>query len=512
MKKRLLAIIAAGFLAANIYAGDTKRTELVMRDQRNLAASVTTYNRLIPDEKALEDKIATKWQVTGFYKETQRTKRLGEVFGANGKNWIKVGNSQDVATNDANVENNLLLHFMHTGIDGTITTSNTLAGKIQFNPRLTAYGTRLDTHICLDNIVKGLYFKNNIVCTHIKHNLGAAYLDLTSGATTGGTGAPSPYDSINTETAASETIYLNQLFNGTSLTRSYSLKDQQDPLHFAKMGGPSSRTGIENIESELGIKLLDKENAHFAINMALLIPTGDRPLGEYLWEPRLGNNHWAFGGGFEAFGRLWNNTDEYLNVFARLNYRYQFEATEKRTLGIKGIFADQYYNRHILSHYYILGYNGRKGLFPAANVLTKDVSVKPGSMIDAALDFSYKHKKFCFDLGYNLYWKDSENVSLKEGSWTDNIIGIAHQSYNANTAFSSSWLKPGTSWINYTNIDTTVAESPEILSHTFFGGLGYMMKLFDNPFMLGAGASYEYGYDRAAADAFTFWGKFGMAF
>jgi len=488
MKKKLLTIIAASVLAANIYAkGTTQRTELVMRDQRNLAASITTYNRLMPDEKAREDKIATKWAVTGFYKDTQSKKKLGEVFGANGHNHVTVGNSTLAGVNQVDVENNLLLHASGG--------ANSLDGTITFRPNLQSYGTRIDTHICLGNVIKGLYLNNNIVWKYVKQDLNVSY--------TGAYGA-----------VGGENIYLRNLFDGSYLTRS-SITNQQAPLKYAKLTDARSRTGIENLESELGLKILDKENAFFALNMTMLIPTSDRPLAEHLWEPRLGSKHWAFGGGFEAFGRLWHDEDQCIKMHAKLNYRYQFEAKEKRTLGLKDIFTAQYYNKHILSHYYLLGYNGRRGLFPAANVLTKDVDVKPGSLVDAVLDFSYKHKKLCIDLGYNLFWKDSEDVSLKEGSWQDNIIGIAAANYNVGTAFATdgSNLRPGTtSWIQQTNIDTTVAETPEIFSHTIFGGIGYMMNLFKIPFMVGAGASYEFGYNRAAADAYAFWAKLGMAF
>ena len=488
MKKKFLAIISATLLATNAFALSIKKTELVMRDHRNLAASHTTFNQLKRDDSTKE-RLATKLQKTAFYKQTHEESELGEVFGAHGRNWISIGLATSAAEGTVDVENNLILHHQAN--------ANVLAGKIFFEPRQVAHGVRVDTVLYLDNFFKGLYFKNNIICKYVKNNLRVHIEDEQVGAIT------------------NENLRLKEILNGTTLTR-ISLSDQQDALLFAKLTGPLSRTGLENLESCIGIRLMKKGRFTGGLNFAWITPTGDRrTTGEFLWEPKLGSEHWGLGGGIEAKVKLWSDEDQSLRLSLEGNYRYLLKETEKRTLGLKGLLTTDYYNEHILSHYYLLGRLNHRGLFPAANVLTQEVDVTPGSKIDAIACFNYKHNNLCIDFGYNLFWKDSESVSLKH-PWQNNVIGLASPTYDANEVkdplFKAANLRSGTSWISSSNIDTHVAETPSILSHTIFGGIGYLLEVFDLPFMVGTGAAYEIGDGRSASDAFSLWLKTGVSF
>jgi len=485
MKKKLLVIIITTLIAANLSAIDTKKTELVMRDHRMLAASHTTFNQLKRDDST-KGRLATKIQKTAFFKETQDASRLGEVFATKGRNWINIGNAASAGTGNVDVENNLILHHQAN--------ANVLAGKIFFNPKQTAYGIRVDTVFLLDNFFKGLYFKNNFVCKYVKHDLHTSVIDESRGATT------------------AENLRLIDVLNGTTLTRVAAAADQQASLTFAKLTGALSRTGLEDIESCIGIRLINKGRYSGGINFAWITPTGDEGSKcEYLWEPRVGSNHWGIGGGVEGKAKLWSDPDQCIHLSVEANYRYLFKDTEKRTLGLKDMFTTNYYNQHILSHYYLLGRHGFRGLSPAANLLTQDVNVTPGSRIDAIACFNYKHNNLCIDLGYNIFWKDSESISLRS-TFTENAVGISDQDYNANVAFLPADRRSGTPWINSDNIDTHVAETPSILTHTIFGGVGYMLKMFGLPVMLGVGGSYEIGDNRASADALSFWFKSGVTF
>jgi len=509
MKKIVSLLLVATALIGNTSAShDTKKTELLLRDHRYRPMAFTTFHALNPNQ---EKDFASKFQITGFYNETQDASDLGEVFGANCCNKIVVGTEAQVTAGTADVENNFLLHYSQFFAD------NTLEGTIKFNPKRTTYGTHFEVFVSLDKIIKGLYFKENMVFTYVKHDLGVQFCNSKPGAE----------QKAGDPGAANESHTLRDILRGKNLKRTVgggdpkatgNILNEQEALRYAKICGAHSRTGLQDIEAILGWRFINKKDYVFGVSIALHSPTGDRPTGEFLWEPRLGSQHWALGAGLEAAVTLWENNSQILKLFYEGHYRYLFDDTEKRTLGIKNVLKAAKYSKHILSHYYLLGEDKKYLLHPAANILTRDVEVEPGSQIDTFIALAYKCGSFTFDLGYNLYWKEGENVCLNRCNWTDNKYAIAAFNFSTCSAgdpfdvTGDDDAQPVDTPINFCNIDTSVAETPSMLSHSIFGGIGYIFKNWEYPLMLGLGGAYEFGDDRAAADSFTVWGKLGFSF
>ncbi|MBU1008239.1 hypothetical protein KKA53_04130 [Candidatus Dependentiae bacterium] len=490
MNKILKVVACIALLTSSLGASsDTKKTELILRDHRYRAALFSTFHKL----KAKDD-CQSKFQFMGFYNETTDGKKLGEVFAANCKNYVTIGTAAQAAAGTADVENNLLLHKT------TTPAINTLAGRISFDPKQTTYGTIFQAYIKFDNILKGLYLTENLAILKVKHNLNMKICDNATGA------------------YATEAHSIADILSAKDLLRDNSgttNENEQEALRYAKICGSHDRTGINNMESILGWNFLRKKSCKVGVHVALQTPTGDRPTGEWLWEPRLGNRHWGLGAGLKAKCKLWKSGDSSLKFFWVFDYRYQFEETEKRTLGIKNVLTAENYTNHILSHYYLLGKVGKFGLTHAANVLTMNVDVEPGSNIDTFAGLNFNWGKFILDLGYNFFWKEEEKVSMGSScSWTDGVYAIGRDIFaTCDGAFElATDSRPLNTAINTCNIDTCVAQTPSILSHTVFGGVGYVFEDWERPLMLGFGGSYEFGDDRAAADSFTIWAKAGFAF
>jgi len=471
-----MALVISNLHATN----DTQKTELILRDNRHRAACFTTFHKL--KSKA---ECKSKAQALFFYNETNDSCELGQVFGANCKNSISIGQP-----GVADVDANLLLHY-YSDPD-----SNTLAGTITFNPKRTTWGMIIEPFFKLDMILKGLYLKNNFGVMRVKHDLNMKVCDSVTGA-------------ISTEGISIADLLSGKCFIRNLSPATLNKENQQQTLKYAKICGSHARTGLNNIETILGWKFLRKDWCKLGVHVALQSPTGDRPTGEWLWEPRLGTQHWGLGAGADAKFKLWKDGNKSLKLYLDFHYRYQFEDTEKRTLGIKNVLTGTNYSKHILSHYYLLGRLGKYCLFPAANLLTRDVDVKPGSQIDTFAALNFNWGKFVFDLGYNIFWKEEENVSMQGNDcWTNDVYAISTLDYLTCTED----FALNDRAVNTCNIDTCVAQTPSILSHTIFGGIGYIFKNWKNPLMLGIGGSYEFGDDRAAADSYTLWAKAGLAF
>ena len=61
-------------------------------------------------------------------------------------------------------------------------------------------------------------------------------------------------------------------------------------------------------------------------------------------------------------------------------------------------------------------------------------------------------------------------------------------------------------------LDIDAAVTPSQLTHTIFGGIGYIFKEWKNPLMLGLGGWYEFASDRSDVESFLVWAKIGVHF
>jgi len=120
--------------------------------------------------------------------------------------------------------------------------------------------------------------------------------------------------------------------------------------------------------------------------------------------------------------------DARISGIASVDYRYVFNGTEKRTLGIyshaekEDVMSAQY--RQMMK-------NETAGVFPAANILVHNVSVTPGHQIEGLVGIAAEWKGFTFDVGYNLYWSEQEHLTLPATlSWSNDTYALAHQQYS----------------------------------------------------------------------------------
>ena len=144
-----------------------------------------------------------------------------------------------------------------------------------------------------------------------------------------------------------------------------------------------------------------------------------------IFEPIYGNgSHFGFGGGLDAHANLWTKDEQNIKLNFVANYRYLFEASEHRPLKLK----------NYLSPYVLLGDGSAANapLIPAVNVLTPlGVNVTPGSQFDGILALAYNNGGFSADLGYNLYYREEEDVDLKAQLQQDRY-GVAARNYRTN--------------------------------------------------------------------------------
>ena len=275
--KKISGLLALAFVASSGLSAtnDTKKTEAVLRPIKLTSASLTAFHNLKKTDDE-EDITSAKIQAIGFYNATCSSSKLGRLFGANGENTIKIGTPAESLAGTVDVENNLILHSSTAG-------TNALKGTMKFNPKRTAFGSQINSRFNLNKFFKGLYLENKVTCLHVRNDVKMTVSGETVGAYSG------------------ESIGVKDLFNGSILTRidDSGVTDQR-PLKYAKIKGPHSVCGLGNIETTLGFRFPHDQKYVFGINAKLQTPSGFKPTGEWLWEPRLGSVHWGLGCGLEG--------------------------------------------------------------------------------------------------------------------------------------------------------------------------------------------------------------------
>lgn len=544
----LITLLLCGSLGAKTYSD---KSFLMPRPHGvNLAMESTTWHK----QTALidENKFGGTVQVTGFYDKSNNKKELGQYFGVCNYDNSTIDDFITVVPVWANASQPMHVEapfIFHTPSFATSPKSGlrTLADKLTWKPYRESYGIVLDYHQKLDKLLKGLFFKVKVPLVHVKTSLGWSSSCCASScsdpcstpcSSTTSTGCVGQKLELGSETTGAgakgqelggSLKYLADYLQGNvTNTDRYA---GQAALCYAKIHNGKSETGIADIDVILGYNFLYDNTKHLNVNVGVTIPTGNTPDGVWLWEPVVGNGgHWAVGAGLDAAYQLWADDNKSLDLLFAFNYRYLFDSTEKRTLGWNYYALSGYVGKQVLYGWWQLGAKiGDTQAIPLANYLTRDLKVSPGSQFDGILQLAFNWENWTFDLGYNLYAKEAETVKLKGGcktscgtggGWDDDTYFLVDPRWTTFNAFIDAasagsptvYYRYGNERINTSNLDFNAAETPSVITHKLYGGVGYAFSEWEYPLMLGIGGSYEWATDNDCLEQWSLWLKGGITF
>ncbi len=460
--------------------------------------------------------IHSRVQVTPFYQASTNRGDVGEYFGVgNGKNSFTVGKRYNfdsagvtlnpvedpVVSNPADVEGALLTGFQdfrNNAHDAII--PHQFVGTVKFNPDQKIWGARVDLEYC-NHAHEGFFFKLGMPFVSVSNSMNMTVAD-----------ANKVQISVNTDYNGNGSFYtLTDLFAGNiNIPASIDPTDRRIGLNKSKIVGRTTQGGLADLDVTLGYRTVTEKN-HYASNIRVTIPTGNRPNGCNLFEPVVGNGHHVgLGAGWDLGFQLWQNKDCTMMLDARVQYTYLFKDEEVRMLGVKGFSVIP-----PLPQYCLMGTTHGAvadgvAIFPAANELTRSVNVTPGSHIDALLDVSFQMRSFVFDVGYNMFWRAREKVAVV--SWEDNTFGLLGYTFVTTGSVTtgknsgSNYFLDG-EYLNRKNLDTSVAETPDQLTHKMQVGMTYRGACCSLPVTAGVGGSFEFASSNAALDQYSVWLK-----
>lgn len=468
MNKMIKALIVAALAvsAQNVLATETNKTFLTPRNQGfTLPLEQTGWNMV--NEK-IQDRFGGHFQAIGFYGQSTKNAETGKYFGILGKNSIVIG---------TDIAGQLLYNAAGADFDSTV--------KIE--PNTVNYGADLAYFQDLSKVVNGLYLKVNLPVMYVENDMKLTCANADVKSFLAGTRAE-----VAVNTAKASKSLTNALIDGKK----------------------HSKTGVANVDVLVGYKFLNKESYHAALNLGVVIPTGEASKGVYAYEPMVGSNHFGFGGGLDAQARVWGEEDHNVVLNFAANYRYFFQATEKRTLGLTGLPFGQY--RALIP--FVAAKLNTVQCVPAANLLTLDVDVTPKHNLDGIIALAYNKGVFTFDLGYNLFFKDTESIKYKSG-YTDASYALAGPTSLNMTASTNNVddltgdsATVGDGLTVASNVDTTAASTPSQFTNGVYGAVNYAFKDWEYPVSLGLGGKYDFAAKNSAVEGWQGWVKAGLSF
>lgn len=524
MKKNIVYSVLLCALATTASANIvSNKTFMRARDTLSNNALLMRTGHLRGHWKSKQNRIGSTISVAGYYRSSHNEMALATAFGGgqevnntqDGIIRIEAGQGSSMADRAYNLYSNAMDHIGHAG-----TTAGGMYGTVTLNPSRTEAGAHISYKQDLEFIAPGLALHVEAPVISVMHDLGATFAGTAHSESTYGESGTS----------------LKNYFNGRSLLKAANSKQQG--LKYARIDGAShSASGIADIHIGLSKRWFTNSMFRAHSSVYATIPTIGQNTGEHLFEPQLGSHHCGAGIKGTIMTSLWRNHEEQaaLRLSATLDYRYLFRAEEVRTLGI----YNHWYNVVATSSQYRnIGLAGATETQPAANALTRLVSVKPGQLFDLIMSARYRFKEYSVGIHYNMHARDAESVKLLPSTrWFDGEYGMMPDSCAVNTdggiivgsnnftvggalqqegntttiTKDSAGANVGDNNAAQYYITTSPCSAPTAITHKLAASGEWSCRSFHFPFAISIGAEYELNGFRKSNNSILSWAVWSKA-
>lgn len=397
---------------------------------------------------------------------------------------------------------------------GIKTVSGTFLSKISMDPVQSTVGVGLNYRQSFwHNPEKGRGFWFEIIApiTHVKNTLNFYERVLDEG---GGTAAPA---------------------GGMTFVGNMEEAFHQESWTAGKIDGSQTKTKLADMEVKLGYEWLDNAPCHLETYIGVLLPFGNTPNAEYLFEPVAGfGKHFGILFGSALGIEIWSSDDNErsLRVEQATHSQYLFSRTQTRSFDLKykpwSRYLPVYENQQEAQQAATIGsvYLSTPGI----NMFTRELDVKPGYSLNTNTALVYYHKQYHMEVGYNFFARQAECLELacewnKEVALqhvigagnTTTVRDITGNFYLTDIGNTHNTAIPLANYLQATiveqDLDLNSAAVPSQLVNTVYGTLG---KRWDNcrcPKFVDFGASYMFAHNNNATPCrWTIWGKAGISF
>jgi len=292
---------------------------------------------------------------------------------------------------------------------------------IHIKPHVNSLLADFNVYCGLDNVLPGLYFRIHAPIVHTSWNM-----DVCERVDDPGVNGYNP-GYFNAAGVARDDL----LHTFLSFISGNKIPDIEGitfhPLTSAKIKPCHLElTKLSEIQAALGYNFLYSYCYHLGLNIRTSIPTGNRPQGEFLFEPIVGNcHHWEAGVGLSGHIVVWEDTctEESFSVHSDINITHLFSARQRRIFDLK----DKPLSRYMLAakvdsnitdnlHGTVDGnpiepsFQFKNEYTPVANLTTLDVNTHINGQVDMVLMLTYAKDRFSWNMGYGFWAQSCENI------------------------------------------------------------------------------------------------------
>lgn len=361
---------------------------------------------------------------------------------------------------------------------------------------------------------KWWYVDFNMPIMHVKNSMNICEIVTSSG---GG---------VNTAIDPHAVANMTQAFN-------------QSDWNYGKIRNNCSmkKTGIADIELKLGRQFIWNDAYWAAGYFGMLIPTGNTPRGEFVFEPMVGNGkHMGLIWGGEAVIEICTGKHDnwHVALTGDAHAQYLFTKTQTRSFDLKNrawsrymeVYANLAQAEQAAALCQSLDPQGQTLGTPGINVFTQPLKVRPGLSVNTTTALRLRTDcGYSGEIGYNFYARQQECVRLAclwqrgpalksaQGCGTTNPVRNISNNANINDAnIDNDLAHYSNSEITVEDLDLESAAAPAIFAHIVYGTIGYIWNNRCVPLDVSVGGSYEFGDNKGTLHRWVVWGKAGIAF
>ncbi|MBS1988540.1 hypothetical protein JST56_06160 [Candidatus Dependentiae bacterium] len=514
MKKLLLIILALAFLSSNVKAA-TSKTFFMPRSMHtdNLITGAQTNHFIAHNKKA--DRFLL--DATLFYQESTNGKDLARYILPENKTEITIKGS--TAGGDAPDISGTWLQI--GGKDATTPLEelffNSFSSKVSIRPELKRFGSTFYLYKALSSICKSLWFDATFPFVQVETNLNLKEFDVQNAAENRGNIEKFILSDLGGDPARIEQATMYTMLNATEGLNNPS-------WNYGKFSnGVQKLAGLADITLKLGYYPIKKNSYFLNMYSQLIIPTGYKPTIKNVFEPIVGNGkHVGLGAGFAGEIQFFKDACWEASFSSNFDYAYLLENRQRRSFDL---ISNGEFSRYLLVFAPNIGKDtDHRTPTPGINIFSEIMKVTPQSEINWTNQLNLSCNNINFNIGYNLWWKDKEQVKLAH-EWNKEVA-IEHFSTQADfpfrlESFSQASIKqsinqagasdglvgdnPIIKLVSKDNLNLNSASFPGAIGHTIFGSIGYATDWKKQPINLNFGSSYQVNSSKKVMQDWKIW-------
>lgn len=305
--------------------------------------------------------------------------------------------------------------------------------------------------------------------------------------------------------------------DGDGFIKSFEIAVNRSNWNYAKIGEEQKRVGLDNIQFTAGmVHRFDWSEMNDNVVAGYLlfeIPTGRATKSKWMFEPRVGHNHFALGLGVDQY-----YVNESTQLVVGANWRYLLGAQETRTFDLKNKPWSRYMRVVPLPSSVAVPNN--ENAVNAAEVLTLNATVKPGHEVNTYLRWTKKcENKINVELGYNFLYQQREQISgLADFPYSfgiDYLYTPNGKTLNDATIDTARTFVPWAALaedpgeaIPKTDVDLNSAARGTVMTSSLSGKFEYVGERFRG----GLGVMFEGAHTQSAYASWNAWANLGYMF